>query len=490
MHKLLVIDDERNVRFSIADLFSDSDVEVLAADTAAAALEQIREHSPDVILLDIRLGNESGLELFRKIRQADPKVLVIFITGYGTAEMAIEAMKLGAYDYIVKPLDAAQLREVVNQAFVISRLTRVPAIVAESDRPDEQPEQLIGNGPAMRNVFKQIGRVAPQDINVLILGESGTGKELVARAINQHSRRALAPFLAINCAAIPEALLESELFGHEKGAFTGAHQQRIGKFEQSRGGTLLLDEVGDMSPPTQAKMLRLLQEGRFERVGGSETIECDVRVLAATNQDLSALIGQGRFRRDLLYRLSGTTIRLPPLRNRREDIPELAHYMLFRFNREVGSSVQSISPEALEILMRYDWPGNVRELQNVMHSAMIAAIGPAILPAFLPPELLSADNSPEEAPAAANPAEMPDWNSLPVLLEQWLQSGQPDIYRRLLERFERLVIPRVLQHTGGNQARAAEFLGLSRITLRSKQRLMNLAPDASPGELSEERRPS
>jgi two-component system nitrogen regulation response regulator GlnG len=487
MHRLLLIDDDRNVRFSIADVFSESDVEVIVADSSASALEQLASQTPDVILLDIRLGNESGLDLFRRIRQADPKALVIFITGHGTAEMAIEAMKLGAFEYIVKPLDTAQLREIVNQAFVINRLTRVPAIIAESDRPNIQPEQLIGNAPAMRAVFKQIGRVAPQNINVLILGESGTGKELVARAINQHSRRRAAPFLAINCAAIPEALLESELFGHEKGAFTGAHQQRIGKFEQCRGGTLLLDEVGDMAPATQAKMLRLLEEGRFERVGGSETIESDVRILAATNQDLSALINQGRFRRDLLYRLSGTTITLPPLRKRREDIPELAHYLLFRFNREVGSSVQSISPEALEILTRCDWPGNVRELQNVMYSALIATIGPAILPAFLPPELASAAMAEVEPPPITRPPALVDWSSLPVLLEQWLSAGEVNIYRRLHERFEQLVIPRVLQHTAGNQARAAELLGLSRITLRSKQRTIHTATADPDSTVSGER---
>ena len=287
-------------------------------------------------------------------------------------------MKLGAYDYLVKPLDASQLRQVVNQAVAISRLMHVPTIVEDGDRLEDLPERLVGSGSAMRTVCKQIGRVAPQEVNVLVLGESGTGKELVARAVYHHSRRNQAPFLIINCAAIPESLLESELFGHERGAFTGADHRRIGKFEQCHGGTLFLDEIGDMTPGTQAKILRLLQDGRFERVGGSEAITANVRVLAATNQPLDVLIEQSRFRKDLYYRLRGVTIHLPPLRERREDIAELAHYFLFRYNRQIGTTVQSITPEAMALLEAYDWPGNVRELQSVVREALIVSAGPAL----------------------------------------------------------------------------------------------------------------
>ena len=265
----------------------------------------------------------------------------------------------------------------------------IPALVEIGDRPEDKPDRLVGSSAAMQAVCKQIGRVAAQDINVLILGESGTGKELVARAIYQHSRRNQAPFLAINCAAIPETLLESELFGHERGSFTGADRKRIGKFEQCHTGTLFLDEIGDMAPPTQAKILRLLQEGRFERVGGNESLTSDVRIIAATNQDLDRLIEAGRFRKDLYYRLRGVTIQFPPLRERRDDIPELAHYFLFRYSRQLGTSVQSISAEAMELLERYAWPGNVRELQSVIREALVVSAGPSILPEFLPAELHS-----------------------------------------------------------------------------------------------------
>lgn len=472
MGKLLVIDDERNIRFSLADVFSDSDIEVQAADNGADGLRLVGEWNPDVILLDLRLEKESGLEVFQRIREVDPKALVIFMTGFGTSEVAIEAMKHGAFDYIVKPLDMSHLRDLVGQACEIRRMVQVPAFAGTPDRPETQPQQIIGGGPLMRSVCKQIGRIAPQNVNVLILGESGTGKELVARAIYQHSRRNTGPFLAINCAAIPETLLESELFGHEKGAFTGAHQRRIGKFEQCDGGTLLLDEIGDMASATQAKILRLLQEGCFERVGGNESVKCDVRILAATNHDLEVLIQQGRFRRDLNYRLRGVTITLPALRSRREDIPELTHHFLFRYAAEVGSSVQTISPEALEILTNYSWPGNVRELQNVMRGALIAAIGSVLLPTFLPPELLNEESTASEEQLIPITDDLAAWNALPAKFERWLTDGDQDLYRRAIEEFDRFILGRAMRHTDGNQARAADRLGLSRITVRNKLRAL------------------
>lgn len=473
MHKLLVIDDEPNIRYSIEQVFAGDKIAVLTANSADEGLRLAAEHSPDVVLLDIRLGNRSGLDVFQQLRQIDPKSLVIFITGHGTADTAIEAMKVGAYDYLVKPLDVHQLRQVVDQAFGISRMMHVPAILEEGDRPQDRPDLLVGCGVAMQSVCKQIGRVAAQNVNVLVLGESGTGKELVARALYHHSQRAHAPFLAINCSAIPESLLESELFGHERGAFTGAERRRIGKFEQCHNGTLFMDEVGDMAPKTQAKILRLLQEGRFERLGGSETIDVDVRVIAATNQNLEALIEQGRFRKDLYYRLRGVTIHLPPLRERREDIAELAHYFLFRYNRQIGTSVQSISPAALALLQQYSWPGNVRELQSVIHEALIVSAGPTILPEFLPAELHGAASA--GAAEAAPPSEdVVDWQRLPRLMEQWLAAGEMDLYRRGLEHFDRLVIRRAMEQAGGNQARAAEILGLSRVTLRAKLRALGM----------------
>ena len=290
MPKLLIIDDEPSIRLSIKAVFNREDISVFGAETAEEGIRFAAEHSPDVILLDIRLGKCSGLELFHELRRIDPRCIIIFITGHGTTETAIEAMKLGAFDYLTKPLDAKQLKQVVEQAFAISRLVHVPAIIDEGERPEDKPDRLIGSGQAMQTVCKQIGRVAPQNVNVLILGESGTGKELVARALYHHSHRSQAPFLAINCAAIPESLLESELFGYERGAFTGADRRRIGKFEQCHGGTIFLDEVGDMALHTQAKILRLLQEGCFERLGGNESISVDVRIIAATNQNIESLI--------------------------------------------------------------------------------------------------------------------------------------------------------------------------------------------------------
>ena len=292
MPKLLIVDDEPSVRLGIQAVLDQDDLVTFEAESPDEALRITSEESPDVVLLDIRLGAVSGMELFHDLRRIDPKCLIIFVTGFGTTETAIQAMKLGAYDYLTKPLDAKQLKRVVEQAVVISRMAHVPTILDEGDRPADRPEHLIGSGIAMQGVCKQIGRVAPQDVNVLIVGESGTGKELVARALYHHSRRERAPFLAINCAALPESLLESELFGHERGAFTGADRRRIGKFEQAHGGTLLLDEVGDMAPHTQAKILRLIQEKCFERVGGNQSIAVDVRILAATNQNLEALIAE------------------------------------------------------------------------------------------------------------------------------------------------------------------------------------------------------
>jgi two-component system, NtrC family, nitrogen regulation response regulator GlnG len=475
MPKLLIIDDESAIRFSIESVFDREDIAVIGAETAEEGLRLAAEESPDVILLDIRLGNRSGLDVFHELRQLDPRTLVIFITGHGTTDTAIEAMKLGAYDYLTKPLDVTQLQQVVDQAFAISRLMHVPTIVEEGDRPEDKPDRLIGSGVAMQMVCKQIGRVAPQAVNVLILGESGTGKELVARAIYHHSRRSQAPFLAINCAAIPESLLESELFGHELGAFTGADRRRIGKFEQCHGGTLFLDEVGDMAAHTQAKILRLLQEGRFERLGGSESISVDVRIVAATNQELDSLIEQGRFRKDLYYRLRGVTIHLPPLRERREDIAELAHYFLFRYNHQLGTAVQSISAEALELLQSYLWPGNVRELQSIIREGLIVSAGPTLLPEFLPAELRQAGDSETETDLGTSPIPDADWHSLQQRVESWIASGETDVYRRTREQVDRLLILRAMQATGGNQLRVAEILGLSRVTLRSKLRSMKLS---------------
>src|SRR5690348_14122104 len=382
MPRLLVVDDEPNVLYSLEKCLSSDVLEVISAGTAKEGLGLVRDRQPDAVILDVRLPDMSGLDAYDRIRQIDPRLPVIVITAFAKTETAIEAMRRGAFEYLLKPVDFRRLREVVAKALEVSRLSRVPAVFNEEEPTDASADRIIGCAPAMQEVYKAIGRVAPQDVTVLILGESGTGKELVARSIYHYSRRSHGPFLAINCAAIPEALLESELFGHEKGAFTGAERQRIGKFEQCHRGTIFLDEVGDMPLATQAKMLRLLQDGQFQRVGGNETLRADVRIVAATNQNLDAMIANNRFRRDLYYRIRGVTLHLPPLREREDDIAELAHYFLFRLNRQLGTAVQSISSEALELLERHSWPGNVRELQSVLREALIVATGPTLLPEF------------------------------------------------------------------------------------------------------------
>ncbi len=486
MPKLLIVDDEPSIRLSIKAVFNREDISVFGAETAEEGICLAANHTPDVILLDIRLGKCSGLELFHELRRIDPRCLIIFITGHGTTETAIEAMKLGAFDYLNKPLDAKQLKQVVEQAFAISRLVHVPTIIDEGERPEDKPDRLIGSGPVMQTVCKQIGRVAPQHVNVLILGESGTGKELVARALYHHSNRSQAPFLAINCAAIPQSLLESELFGYERGAFTGAVRRRIGKFEQCHGGTILLDEVGDMALHTQAKILRLLQEGCFERLGGNESISADVRIIAATNKDIESLMEQQQFRKDLYYRLCGVTIALPPLRGHSEDIAELAHYYLFRYNHQQGTSVQSISPEALEMMQSYSWPGNVRELQNVIRQALIASAGPTLLPEFLPDELQQQSSEIEDH-IDTHSIPDPDWQILPQTFKNWIAGGETDIYPRLREHFDRLILSGTLHHVGGNRNQAAKILGLSLVTLRAKLRGMGLSePKSFTSEQSNE----
>jgi two-component system nitrogen regulation response regulator GlnG len=477
MPTLLVIDDEESVCYSFRRVFESETVRVLTAPSAAAGIQQVREQQPDVVVLDLQLPDRSGLEVFQEIHAEDPRRPVIFITAHGTTETAIETMKAGAFDYLVKPVDLDRLSQLIERAFETARLMRVPAVLpAEGDA-----DRIVGRSPIMQETCKAIGRIAPQDVNVLILGESGVGKELVARALYQHSRRADQPFLAINCAAIPEALLESELFGHEKGAFTGADRRRIGKFEQCNQGTLFLDEIGDMAPPLQAKMLRVLQDQRFERLGGQEIIQTRVRVLAATNYDLARLVEEGRFRKDLYYRLNVVSIRVPPLRDRREDVAELAHYFLFRFDRELGLDLRGFSPETLDLLQGHSWPGNVRELQSVIKQAMLNATGHIILPEFLPESVRS--------PVAgallggdAGGAGVADKShggavNLDQMIDSLIQRGEKGIHAKVIEIVERNLLTRVLRYTHGHQAQASELLGLNRTTLRHRLRALGMAVD-------------
>src|SRR5271154_4494648 len=383
-HLLLIDDDPTLIQEQVRQAFPPPEHRVEVAGTGAAGLGCVRTNAPDVILLDLRLPDQSGMDVFQQIRRIDARIPVIFITMAKGADAAIEAMKHGAYDYLFKPLDLHQLRRVVGEALEVARRMREPAVLAESAPDPDMDGAIVGSCPAMREVYKAIGRVAAQNVPVLITGESGTGKELVARAIYQHGPRAKAPFLALNCAAIPEQLLESELFGHEKGAFTGADRRRIGKFEQCHGGTLFLDEIGDMPLALQAKILRLLQEQSFERIGGNEMVQTDVRLIAATHRDLTAWSAEGKFRPDLYYRLGVFTIHLPPLRERGDDLPLLVRYYLRRFSRELGREISEVAPEALEQLRNNPWPGNIRELQSALKQALLQASGTILLSAFLP----------------------------------------------------------------------------------------------------------
>src|SRR5271154_1331758 len=383
-HLLLIDDDPVVIPEQVRQAFLAPSYRVEVAGTGAKGLERVGSRLPDVILLDLRLPDQSGLEVYQQIRQIDARIPVIFITLTKAADAAIEAMKHGAYDYLFKPLDLHQLRRVVGEALEVARRMREPAVLAESAPDPDMDGAIVGSCPAMREVYKAIGRVAAQNVPVLITGESGTGKELVARAIYQHGPRAKAPFLALNCAAIPEQLLESELFGHEKGAFTGADRRRIGKFEQVSGGTLFLDEIGDMPLALQAKILRLLQEQSFERVGGNETVRTNVRLIAATHRDLKTWSEDGKFRPDLYYRLGVFTIHLPPLRERGDDLPLLVRHYLRRLSRELEREVREAAPEALERLRARSWPGNIRELQSVLKQALLQATGSVLIPAFLP----------------------------------------------------------------------------------------------------------
>jgi two-component system nitrogen regulation response regulator GlnG len=472
MPTLLVVDDEPSVLYSYQRIFGENGVRVVTADTVAEGLRQFRACQPDVAVLDLKLPDGSGLEIFAEIRAAAPKLPVVFVTAHGTTQTAIETMKHGAFDYLVKPVDFERLNEILQRAFAASRLMQVPAVL-----PVEPIDQIVGRSPVMQEMCKAIGRVAPQDVNVLILGESGVGKELVARALYHHSQRADRPFLAVNCAALPEALVESELFGYEPGAFTGATRRRIGKFEQCNGGTILLDEIGDMPLAAQAKILRLLQEHRFERVGGTETVQAQVRVLAATNHDLERLIAEGRFRNDLYYRLKVVTIAVPPLREREGDVAELAHHFLFLFNRELGTSYRGFDPEALACLQQYRWPGNVREMQSVLKEAMLRGTGPILLPEFLPAALRA-------GPAAADKLHGADLAGLDLMnvIDDLLKRGENDLHAKVLRVVEQALFSRVLKETDGHQGRASERLGLSRSTLRYKLRDLGLNIDQVVGD--------
>jgi two-component system nitrogen regulation response regulator GlnG len=471
MAKLLLIDDEADVQYSFRRIFDSPEIELATAASGEEGLKLIPRFKPDLVIMDVRMGGITGLETLRRIREIDSKLLVILMTAYGTTQTAIEAMKLGAYDYLLKPFDVPKLKEIIAGALKTARDMKQVVSYEPLLESGDYEQGIVGRSEPMQRVFKLIGQLASSDATALITGESGTGKELVARAIYHHSDRSQKPFLAINCAAIPEQLLESELFGHEKGAFTGATAQRIGRFEQCHQGTIFLDEIGDMTPATQTKILRVLQSGTFERVGGNQPIQVDVRVIAATNKPLEQAVAARQFREDLFYRLNVVRLQLPPLRDRPEDVRLLVNYFLKKFARAQDRPPKSVSTGVIKLLEQYHWPGNVRELENVIQRAIVMAKGDAILPGDLPPEINSKSSVPISAsaipagPAMAGESAGSEMASVARLLFQW---ARKDPKLKVIPSVERELIIQALKETAGNQVHAAKLLGITRATLRKR----------------------
>jgi nitrogen regulation protein NR(I) len=459
---ILIIDDDDQLRKSFARLLGKEGHTVQTAASGEAGIRIVQERLPDLVILDVRLPGMSGLETFKTIHAMDHRVPVIIMTAFGTTETAIEATKMGAFDFVLKPFDVPDMINTIKQALEASHFMR--SMVSVDGVPGQtNTEAIIGRSPAMQKVYKAIGRVATTEATVLIRGESGTGKELAARAIFQHSLRAKRPFLIINCVAIPDTLLESELFGYEKGAFTGATHRRVGKIEQASGGTIFLDEIGDMPMNLQAKMLRLLQEKSVERLGGRETIPVDVRIIAATNRDLETLITQGRFREDLYYRLKVITILLPPLSDRKDDIVLLSEHFMARYSKELGIDNPGIESEALSALQHRTWPGNVRELANTLHKVLIFNRGTPISVRDL--ALATGNDTVAQQPDGEPTSE--------EAIRQWVRQqlsgpAKGNVFETCVDRFASLLLTEALNLTGGNRSRAAKLLGLSRPTLHSK----------------------
>jgi len=457
---ILIIDDDYQIRQSFEKLLTEEGHEVLTAASGESGLSVIRSVIPDLVLLDVRLPGMSGLETFMALREIETKLPVIVMTTFGTTETAIEATKLGAFDYVLKPFDIPDILKQINQALEAGRFMRSQVDIDIHPRTASH-EVIIGQSGPMQEIYKAIGRVAPTEATVLIRGESGTGKELVARALYQHSLRVNKPFLVINCVGIPETLLESELFGYEKGAFTGAVSRRMGRIEQAHGGTIFLDEISDMPFNIQAKILRLLQEKSIERLGGRESILVDVRIIAATNQDLEVYRAEGKIREDLYYQLKGVTIWVPPLRERLQDIPRLTDYFLDRFAREMDIDNPGMTEEAKRILKGYHWPGNVRELANTIQKALIFSRGYP-----LHPEDISKDI--QECGVFKEKEEL-----LNGTIRQWarkilMNEREENKVKVLIDQVDETLVSEALYLTEGNRSRAAKLLGISRPTLQSK----------------------
>jgi DNA-binding NtrC family response regulator len=465
MSRVLIIDDDDNLRASFERLLVDEGYRVSTAPSAEAGFRILKEGFPELVLLDMQMPGTNGLEAFGVIHAMEPKLPVIIMTAYGTTETAIETIKQGAFDYILKPFDIPSLLKVISQAVDAGRFMRQPVRMDAANgegfsRESLEGESIVGRSLAMQDVYKTIGRVAGSDATVLIRGESGTGKELAARAIYQHSTRSDKPFTVINCVAIPETLLESELFGYEKGAFTGANTRKIGKIEQANGGTVFLDEIGDMPSGLQSKILRLLQEKSIERIGGRETIPVDVRIIAATNRDLEAAMEEGTFREDIYFRLKVVTVNLPPLREREGDIVLLARFFLARFAHENEQANPGITEDALMSLAGYSWPGNVRELSNVIRKVLIFNRGNPVARE----EVLKNTRTPEKKESGKKQEE-----GMASFIRKRIAGGaEENLFENCVDEFSAILVTEALKAAGGNRSKAAKILGLSRPTLHAK----------------------
>ncbi len=471
LEKVLIVDDDPQLRQSFEKLLKGEGYAVTKAESGEEGLEKVRTDRPNLVITDIRLPGMNGLEAFKVMREIEPKLPVIVMTAYGTTEMAIEATKLGAFDYVLKPFEIPDMLTIIGQALETGRLMQSRVEIGQ-DPETTAEEAILGRSVPMQELYKAIGRVAPTEATTLIRGESGTGKELVARAIYHHSLREDKSFLVINCVAIPETLLESELFGYERGAFTGATHRRVGKIEKANRGTLFLDEIGDMPSSIQAKILRMLQEKSIERLGGRDLIPVDVRIIAATNRNLEAAIEEGRFREDLYYRLNVVTLNLPPLRERPDDVGLLADYYLNRFARRMGMTNPGVTPEARNILAGYNWPGNVRELVNAMEKCLIFSRGKPIGPSEVSDHIINHDHRPGQIPEA------PD-ETIRKWARQTLAAGGKNLFVTMTDHVAKVIISEALTMTGGNRTRAAELLDLSRPTLLARIDKYNLRTETT-----------
>jgi two-component system, NtrC family, nitrogen regulation response regulator GlnG len=476
---ILVADDEDSVRWVLVKALEGAGHRVVQVDGGRAALATLADQTVDLAFVDLRMLDLDGLSVLIQAREAGITTPIVIVTAQNTMDNAIEAMKRGAYDYIAKPFNIDEVCAVAGRALEMSRLsTDLHRLERELRGRFEVGVAIVGNSLAMQEIYKTVGRVANTDATVLIQGESGTGKELIAKVIHYHSARWSGPFIAINCSAIPRELLESELFGHEKGAFTGATDQRPGKFELAQGGTVLLDEIADMPLELQAKLLRVLQEREVTRLGGREVVKVDCRILAATNQSLERAVKQQRFREDLFFRLNVVPMHVPPLRERRGDIPELINFFLAKINREMGTTIGALSHEARDLLLRHNWPGNVRELENTLVRAAVLAAGPTLMPRDL------ALASQEPTPAMYGDMSLEEIVRL-KLKEYFRQTGDvepSDLYALIIERIERPLIELTLERTGGNQLQAAAILGINRNTLRKKIAALKITPRRSAAQ--------